>query len=266
MSLLNLLMFFLVGYGLFGLPTSADAATPWQFGLQDPATPVAEGILHFHHNLMFLLVFIVLFVAWMLFRTLTHYDHHINSVPSGVVHGTNLEIIWTIFPALILMFIAVPSFSLLYCVDEIVDPAITVKIVGHQWYWTYEYSDYFVPGDYENTVVFDSYMLPVGDLNLGDLRLLEVDNRLVLPVNTHIRFIVTAADVLHCWTVPSFAVKMDACPGRLNQASVFIQRQGTYYGQCSEICGINHGFMPIAVEVHSLPVYLSWVVGRLEDQ
>ena len=253
-------------FAFFGCQVSADAAVPWQFGMQDPATPVAEGIIHFHHDLMFILIFVVIFVGWMLFRTLQHFGQENNPVPGDVVHGTVIEIVWTIVPAMILMVIAVPSFALLYSVDELVDPAMTVKIVGHQWYWSYEYSDYCVDGDDDETLAFDSYMLPEDELQRGHLRLLEVDNRMVLPVDTHIRLIITAADVLHCWTVPSFAVKMDACPGRLNQASLFIQRQGVFYGQCSEICGINHGFMPIAVEALPLEDYVTWVVTKLEEE
>jgi len=243
----------------------ADAALPWQFGLQDPATPVAEGILHFHHELMLVLIFVVVFVTWMLGRAVYHFSHEKNPTSNGVVHGTVIEIVWTIIPAVILMIIAVPSFGLLYSVDEVVDPSLTVKIVGHQWYWSYEYSDYVADSDEEGALAFDSYMIPEDELETGDLRLLEVDNRMVLPVDTHIRLVVTAADVLHSWTVPSFGVKMDACPGRLNQASLFVERPGVYYGQCSEICGVNHGFMPIAVEVVSMKDYLAWVYSKLYE-
>jgi cytochrome c oxidase subunit 2 len=140
--------------------------------------------------------------------------------------------------------------------DEMIDPALTLKVVGHQWYWSYEFSDYVTLDGGEN-LDFDSYMLALGDLTLGNLRLLEVDNRVVLPINTHIRIIVTAADVLHSWAIPSFGLKVDACPGRLNQTSLFIKREGTYYGQCSEICGVNHGFMPIVVKAVDLDSYVS---------
>lgn len=240
-----------------------DAALPWQFGFQDPASPVAEGIIRFHHDLMIILIFVVVFVSWMLFRILLNFNATVNPVPSKTVHGTTIEVIWTLVPAFLLIVIAVPSFALLYSVDEIVDPSITVKIVGHQWYWSYEYSDY-VENDGES-ILFDSYMLPEDELEMGNLRLLEVDNRVVLPETTHIRLIVTSADVLHSWTIPSFGVKIDACPGRLNEASLFVQRPGVFYGQCSEICGINHGFMPIAVEVVSLENYLNWVSSKLEE-
>ena len=166
-------------------------------------------------------------------------------------------------PSLILIIIAVPSFALLYSMDEIVDPSITLKAIGHQWYWTYELSDY--SENDENSIVFDSYMVPEDDLTLGQLRLLEVDNRVVLPIQTHVRVLVTAADVLHSWAVPSLGVKCDAVPGRLNQTSIFLQRPGVFYGQCSEICGVNHGFMPIVVEGVSLDEYITWLSNKLEE-
>ena len=175
----------------------------------------------------------------------------------SVVHAPTLEIIWTIIPAIVLVLIAIPSFSLLYTMDEVIDPLLTVKIIGHQWYWSYEFVnpvDYFESvNEHENIdlspeVNFDSYMLPDDDLVLGQLRLLEVDNRLILPIEINIRLLITSGDVLHSWAVPSLGVKLDACPGRMNQAVLFIKRPAVFYGQCSELCGINHGFMPIVVE------------------
>ena len=183
-----------------------------------------------------------------------------NQNPESTTHGETIEIVWTVTPALILMLIGVPSFTLLYSMDEVIDPAITVKAIGHQWYWTYEYSDY-ASADGES-IVFDSYMIPEDDLEPGGLRLLEVDNRVVLPVNTHVRLIVSGADVIHSWTIPSFGIKVDALPGRLNQLSLYVKREGVFYGQCSEICGVNHGFMPIVVEVVSMDKYLSWVAAQ----
>lgn len=241
-----------------------DSAVLWQYGLQDPATPIAEGIIRFHHDLIFILVFVVCFVSWILFRTLYHFSYKPNQEASIVVHGTVIEIVWTLIPAVLLMIIAVPSFALLYSVDEVVDPSITLKVIGHQWYWSYEYSDY-VANNLDQSIVFDSYMLPDDELSSGDFRLLEVDNRVVLPINTHVRVVVTSADVLHSWAIPSFGVKIDACPGRLNEASLFIQRPGVFYGQCSEICGINHGFIPIAVEAIRLQDYILWVSSKLEE-
>lgn len=239
-------------------PARADAATPYQRFFQDPATPVAEGIIRFHHDLMFILIAVSVFVAWMMGRCVHHFAG--NRVPSPVVHGTVIEIVWTIIPALILVTIAVPSFALLYSIDELVDPALTIKIIGHQWYWSYEYSDYTKEDG--SSIAFDSYMVPDEELAVGQLRLLEVDHRIAVPIDTHVRLVVTAADVLHCWTIPSFGVKIDACPGRLNQVARFVTRPGVYFGQCSEICGVNHGFMPIAVEAMTLSDYTTWVAAE----
>nr|AKT93968.1 cytochrome oxidase subunit 2 [Vermamoeba vermiformis] len=177
------------------------------------------------------------------------------------VHNTKLEIIWTIIPTIILIFIAVPSFILLYSLDEVINPSVTLKAIGHQWYWSYEYSDYTE----ENSINFDSYMITEGDLEFGQFRLLEVDNRVVLPINTHIRVLITAGDVLHSWAVPSMNVKADAVPGRLNQLTLFIKRPGVYYGQCSELCGVNHAFMPIVIEAVSLWNYSNWLSSRFSE-
>ena len=240
-----------------------DASTPRQAGFQDPATPIIGAIIHFHNYLIFILILIASIVIWLLYVLCTaHRFNPTKYTPAhsdrGFTHSTVLEVIWTLTPALILLIIAMPSFALLYSMDELVEPSLTLKVVGHQWYWSYEYSDY--EGDDIN---FDSYMVGEDDLPLGGLRLLEVDHRVVLPVNTHIRVLVTAADVLHSWAVPSLGVKVDACPGRLNQTSMFMWRQGCFYGQCSEICGVNHGFMPIVVEAVSLEDYVSWLETKI---
>jgi len=242
--------------------TFLDAPEPWQIGFQDPATPIAEGIQDLHHDICFFMIVILTFVLWMLTRTLWHFHWSKNPVPAKIIHGTTIEIAWTVTPSFILMIIAVPSFALLYSMDEVVDPSITIKAIGHQWYWTYEYSDYTTNDD--QSIVFDSYMIPEDDLELGQLRLLEVDNRVVVPTQTHVRVIVTAADVLHSWAVPSLGVKCDAVPGRLNQTSFFLKREGVFYGQCSELCGANHGFMPIVVEGVSLDNYVQWISEQLE--
>jgi cytochrome c oxidase subunit 2 len=170
---------------------------------------------------------------------------------------TLLELIWTVSPAFILIAIAFPSFRLLYLLDEVISPTITIKVVGHQWYWSYEYSDYITESG--DAIEFDSYMIPESDLELGQFRNLDVDNKVVIPTDTHIRLIVTGADVLHSFALPSFGVKIDAVPGRLNQSSMLAERAGTFYGQCSEICGVYHAFMPIAVEAVSVQDYLAWV-------
>lgn len=241
----------------------ADAPEAWQIGFQDPATPIAQGIIDLHHDIMFFALAILVFVLWMIGRALYHFHYTRNPIPEKIIHGTFIEIAWTVTPSLILLLIAVPSFALLYSLDEIVDPAVTVKVIGHQWYWSYEYSDYALADD--QSIAFDSYMIPDDDLELGQLRLLEVDNRVVVPVNTHVRLIITAADVLHSWAVPSLGIKCDAVPGRLNQVPLFIKREGVFFGQCSELCGVNHGFMPIVVEAVSLEDYISWISTKIEE-
>jgi cytochrome c oxidase subunit 2 len=237
----------------------SDAPEPWQYYFQDGATPVLEGIVKLHDDVMFYLVLIVIGVLWMILITLQKFTN-VAFVHKYLTHGTVIEIIWTITPAFVLMAIAFPSFKLLYLMDEVIDPAITVKAIGHQWYWSYEYSDYFtlftVNEKNQKIIGFDSYMVPQDDLKLGQFRLLETDRNLILPINTHIRVLVTAADVLHSWAVPSLGIKVDAVPGRLNQTSMLIKRPGFYYGQCSEICGVQHGFMPICIQATSLNSYL----------
>ena len=262
----NLNSFLFSGFLLYFIKTTTiylDIAENWQLGFQDPATPIMEGIINLHHDLMFFLCVISIFVTWMLFRTLWHFGSSQNKIASSFTHGTLIEMIWTITPAFILLIIAIPSFSLLYAMDEVISPAITIKTLGHQWYWSYEYSDYTnEEGDF---IEFDSYMIPEEDLLKGQVRLLEVDNRVIVPINTHIRVIISAADVLHSWAIPSLGIKCDAIPGRLNQTSLFIKREGIYYGQCSEICGINHGFMPIVIEAVSLKNYITWISNRFAD-
>ena len=249
-------------YSIAVNPDFLDYAHPWQISFQDPATPVMEGIIALHHDLMFVLSIIGAAVTWLLLRTTYLFYHKNNPIASNITHGTTIEIVWTVTPSIILMVIAVPSFALLYSIDEVIDPAVTLKVIGHQWYWSYEYSDYSdING---NSINFDSYMIADDDLEQGQIRLLEVDNRVILPVNTHIRALVTAVDVLHSWAIPSLGVKMDACPGRLNQVSMFIKREGTFFGQCSELCGVQHGFMPIVIQAISIDNYIEWVSAQTE--
>nr|YP_010921715.1 cytochrome c oxidase subunit 2 [Pinellia ternata]WIM35489.1 cytochrome c oxidase subunit 2 [Pinellia ternata] len=236
-----------------------DAAEPWQLGSQDAATPIMQGINDLHHDIFFFLILILVFVSRMLVRALWHFHEQTNPIPQRIVHGTTIEIIRTIFPSIIPMFIAIPSFALLYSMDEVVvDPAITIKAIGHQWY--YEYSDY--NSSDEQSLTFDSYTIPEDDPELGQSRLLEVDNRVVVPAKTHLRMIVTPADVPHSWAVPSSGVKCDAVPGRSNQTSISVQREGVYYGQCSEIRGTNHA-STIVVEAVPLKDYGSRVSNQL---
>ena len=250
---------------IFLMSASNDAAEPWQLGFQDAATPMMQGIIDLHHDIFFFLILILVFVSRILVRALWHFHYQKNPIPQRIVHGTTIEIIRTIFPSIIPMFIAIPSFALLYSMDEVVvDPAITIKAIGHQWYRTYEYSDY--NSSDEQSLTFDSYTIPEDDLELGQSRLLEVDNRVVVPAKTHLRIIVTPADVPHSWAVPSLGVKCDAVPGRLNQISISVQREGVYYGQCSEICGTNHAFTPIVVEAVPSKDYGSRVSNQLIPQ
>ena len=238
-----------------------DAPSPWQIGFQDPATPIIIGIIHFHNHLIFFLVVIGTFVVWILYRAYALYENNISQA-SKFTHSTPLEILWTITPAILLLFIAGPSFALLYSIDEVVAPNISLKVIGHQWYWSYEYGD-FIDTNTGKGIIFDSYIVAEDDLSLGGLRLLEVDHRVKLPLNQHIRVLVSSADVLHSWAVPSLGVKIDACPGRLNQVSLYLLRKGVFYGQCSEICGVNHGFIPIVVESVDKDTYIKWVLNTL---
>jgi cytochrome c oxidase subunit 1 len=236
-----------------------DAPVAWQANFQTPATAIMEKIVDLHHDIMFFLVIIVVFVSWILFCIVDLFGvQNRETLRVAFSHHTFLEKVWTYIPAGILVLIAAPSFSLLYNIDALVEPRITVKIVGHQWYWSYETTDMLTSKE----VNFDSYMVAEDELQEGGLRLLEVDNRLLLPVRTNIRLLITAADVLHSWTIPSFGLKMDACPGRLNQVSLFIARPGVYYGQCSELCGVNHSFMPTCVEAVSVEDYKAWVNSK----
>nr|AIS86041.1 cytochrome oxidase subunit II [Cryptocercus kyebangensis] len=211
--------------------------TTWaNMNLQDSASPIMEQLIYFHDHTLMIILMILTIVSYMM-MAMTH-NKYINRY---LLEGQLIEVAWTIAPAIILIFIAVPSLRLLYLMDEINNPTLTLKTIGHQWYWSYEYSDFI-------KVEFDSYMTPQNEMNNSSFRLLDVDNRTTLPTNTFIRMIVTAADVLHSWTIPSLGVKADATPGRLNQISFLINRPGLFFGQCSEICGANHSFMPIVIE------------------
>lgn len=233
-----------------------DVPTPFGCYFQDSATPNQEGILELHDNIMFYLLVILGLVSWMLYTIVITYSK--NPIAYKYIkHGQTIEIIWTIFPAVVLLIIAFPSFILLYLCDEVISPAITIKAIGYQWYWKYEYSDFI--DDKGETIEFESYMIPEDLLEEGQLRQLDVDSPIVCPVDTHIRFIVTAADVIHDFAIPSLGIKIDAVPGRLNQTSALIQREGVYYGQCSELCGVMHSSMPIKIEAVSLGEFLAWI-------
>lgn len=242
-----------------------DAAEIWQISPQDSATQIMEWMVEFHNFIMCDLILTTGLVCFFLYSTVILFNSSSNKRPiTSYTHDSMLEIAWTAYPTIILIGIAFPSFALLYALDDLIDPSLTLKIIGHQWYWSYEYGGSLVDSS-SNTlkdinVQFDSYLIANNDLSLGRFRLLEVDNRIKLPIKTHIRLMITSADVLHCWTIPSFGVKVDACPGRLSQASVFIKRCGVYYGQCSELCGVNHGFMPIVVEAIPTTKFVAWLL------
>nr|YP_009351380.1 cytochrome c oxidase subunit II [Nasutitermes latifrons]AQP29429.1 cytochrome c oxidase subunit 2 [Nasutitermes latifrons] len=222
-------------------------ATWLNLTLQDSASPVMEQLIFFHDHALMIMLMIITAVFYTMIMIIQN-----KQTSRFILEGQMIETLWTIAPAIILVFIAIPSLRLLYLMDEIHYPVMTLKTVGHQWYWSYEYSDF-------TKLEFDSYMVQQEDQPINSFRLLDTDNRVVLPMNSPVRMIVTAADVLHSWTVPSLGVKTDATPGRLNQISFSINRPGLLYGQCSEICGANHSFMPIVIESVSTNQFINWV-------
>nr|YP_010952737.1 cytochrome c oxidase subunit II [Domecia hispida]WMQ53157.1 cytochrome c oxidase subunit 2 [Domecia hispida] len=225
----------------------------WAYlSLQDSASPLMEQLIFFNDHIMVILVLIISFVGYMLFTVLNNL--FINRL---MLEDQTIELIWTTIPAIILIFIALPSLRLLYMLDEVNNPSSTLKTVGHQWYWSYEYTDFM-------HLDFDSYMQPSSDQTFADFRLLDVDNRVVIPLNTQVRIIISAADVIHSWTIPALGIKADAIPGRLNQASFMVNRPGLYLGQCSEICGANHSFMPIVLEVTPIYNFLKWISSSID--
>lgn len=258
-----------------------DATYNWQFGFQDPASELMEGIINLHHDIMFFLIWVIVLVSFLMFNFIIGKASFLDmsyifkpvsinnlevpkstseklaiELPTEIQHNTFLEIVWTLIPCFILLLIAVPSFSLLYAIEDFNVIESTIKIIGNQWYWSYE-----IPGElFEKK--FDSVMILEEDLTEGTLRLLEVDNRLKLPVERQLRLFITSSDVLHSFAVPSLAIKLDACPGRLNQVALWIKRTGVYYGQCSEICGIKHAYMPIVIEAIFMEDYLEWLFPK----
>ena len=244
----------------------ADCPVEYQTYFSESASPSMEGIVNFHNHLMVVLCFIAVFVGWLMINSVNYYSEYEISKHTQFTHSKELEIVWTTVPALILLFLATPSFTLLYSMDELIDPELTLKIIGHQWYWGYEMSEYNTCfGDVN--IQYNCYMMMLDGLpndSKGYFRLLETNRRVLLPTDTHLRLLVSAADVLHSWTVPSFGVKVDACPGRLNQLNLYIKRAGLFFGQCSEICGVNHGFMPISVLGVSSLKFNSFVLNRID--
>jgi cytochrome c oxidase subunit 2 len=224
----------------------------WQTGLQDAHSPTMSKLNSFHNALVIIIIVIAAFVTALLAWVMIRYNKRRNPVPQKWSHNTMLEMAWTAIPVIILLGIVIPSLRLLYFEDRASNPEMTLKAIGHQWYWSYEYPD-------AEGVGFDAIVLEDGDLKEGQRRLLETDNEVMLPVDTDIRLIITADDVIHSWAMPSLGVKLDAVPGRLNETWVRINDEGIYYGQCSELCGTNHGFMPIKVHAVSKDAYKSWI-------
>lgn len=222
-------------------------ATWNNLNLQDSASPIIEQLSFFHDHVLMIITIITVLVGYLM--TSLIFNKFTNRY---LLSGQTIEVIWTILPAFTLIFIALPSLRLLYLIDEINNPAITLKTIGHQWYWSYEYSDFL-------NIEFDSYIVPTPELETSGFRLLDVDNRIILPINSQIRILVTAADVLHSWTVPALGIKVDATPGRLNQTNFLINRPGLFYGQCSEICGANHSFIPIVIERVPSNYFINWI-------
>lgn len=240
----------LLGAGIF--PALADQPHPWQLGLQDAASPVKHQLDSFHNLLVVIIVAITLFVLGLLIYVCVRFRASANPTPSRTSHNTLIEVVWTVVPVIILIVIAVPSFRVLYFLEVTPEAEMTLKVTGRQWYWDYEYPDH-------GGIAFSSYMVTDDQLKPGQPRLLETDRRVVLPVDTTVRVQVTAGDVIHSWAMPSFGIKKDAVPGRMNETWLKIEHEGVYYGQCSEICGINHGFMPIAIEAVSKEKFAEWV-------
>ncbi|HZD25348.1 MAG TPA: cytochrome c oxidase subunit II [Alphaproteobacteria bacterium] len=234
------------------------APTAWQLNFQPAASPVMDMIESLHDLLLFIIVAISAFVLVLLAYVCVRYRASRQAVPSRRTHNSVLEIAWTAIPVLILVVIAIPSFKLLYFMDRAVNPEMTLKAIGHQWYWSYEYPD-------DGNFTFDAYMIADQDLQPGQPRLLAVDNPVVLPVDTDVRVLTTATDVIHSWAVPALGVKMDAIPGRLNETWLRIEQPGIYYGQCSELCGDYHGFMPIEIEALSKEDYKAWTKKAQEQ-
>ncbi|MAV86731.1 MAG: cytochrome c oxidase subunit II [Rhodospirillaceae bacterium] len=230
----------------------AAEPTPWQWYFQSPATPVMEQIIEFHNLMFFVEVGIVLLVLGLMVYIVVKFNSKANPEPTKTTHNTALEVLWTVIPIVILIVFAVPSMKLLFFMEKAQNPEMTLKVTGNQWYWSYQYPD---NGNFE----FDSNIIPDEDIKPGQRRLLEVDNQVVLPVNTEIKVLLTARDVMHNWAVPAFGIKMDTIPGRINETWVKVTKIGTYYGQCSELCGVAHSRMPIAVKVVSKEDFKKWL-------
>ena len=238
--------FIFITFELYG-----KQATDWQLSFQNPATDLMGSVVGLHNIILIVMSLITVFVLFLLFYVSFRFSAKRNPIPSTRTHNTVVEVLWTAIPIVILVVLAIPSFKLLYQQEKSENYDMTVKVIGHQWYWEYEYPDH---GDF----YFESYMIQDEDLKEGDLRLLTVDNPLVIPANKNVQILITAGDVLHSWAVPSMGLKTDAVPGRLNETWVNVKEPGIYRGQCSEICGSGHGFMPVVVKVLPEREFMAW--------
>ena len=230
---------------------SFDIMEAFQLSSQDPGSYLSFIIIQFHNYIMCILIIILITVSWIMFQSFIGPIYVKN-----LTDHSELELIWTIVPAIVLLFIAFPSLHLLYQLDDVIEPSLTLKAIGNQWYWSYEYSDFE-----ELEVEYQSYLITSQDLNEGDLRLREVDNRVIVPINANIKVLVSSNDVIHAWAIPSLGVKIDAMPGRLNQTSLLTNRPGLFAGGCSEICGSEHSYMPIMIESVSVDLYAKWILS-----
>jgi cytochrome c oxidase subunit 2 len=242
-----------IGIAAIAAVAGAAEPKPWELGFQPPATPVKDRLSAFHDELLIIITLITVFVLGLLVYVMWRFNQQRNPVPSRTSHNTVIEMLWTVVPVLILVIIAIPSFKLMYYMDRVPNPEMTIKVTGHQWYWSYEYPD-------QGGLTFDSNIIPDDQLKPGQKRLLDVDNPLVVPADTIIRVQITGTDVIHSWFVPSFGVQEYAIVGRLNESWMKIEHEGTYYGQCNQICGVNHAFMPIKVEAISKDAFQHWLV------
>ncbi len=240
------IFFIFISFELYG-----KQATDWQLSFQNPATDLMGSVVGLHNVILIVMSLITVFVLFLLFYVSFRFSAKRNPIPSTRTHNTVVEVLWTAIPIVILVVLAIPSFKLLYQQEKSENYDMTVKVIGHQWYWEYEYPDH---GDF----YFESYMIQDEDLKEGDLRLLTVDNPLVIPANKNVQILITAGDVLHSWAVPSMGLKTDAVPGRLNETWVNVKEPGIYRGQCSEICGSGHGFMPVVVKVLPEREFMAW--------
>nr|WPS93627.1 cytochrome c oxidase subunit 2 [Rhipicephalus haemaphysaloides] len=217
-----------------------------QMSFSDMNSPIMEQMVFFHDHSMMIILMITILTIYMITNIMTN-----NLLSRSMMEGQEIEIIWTIIPAITLIFIAIPSLHLLYLTDETFNSQMSIKILGHQWYWSYEYSDF--------NKEFDSFMIPEAEMMKNSFRLLDTDNNLIIPINTNIKYLISSMDVIHSWTIPSLGIKMDAVPGRLNQSFSISSRPGIYYGQCSEICGANHSFMPISLEITTMKNFINFI-------